>query len=532
MAEYPSLSDVIEAVERLNVQKGSDRARAREKLMDRLNSLRSSLPGLDVQRSRSLARLLERSVILDITGTADIGRPVLFGLLTMVKAEVLGSDADAPITRIEVIDEAHELMGGQTDKRTADLKEGKPSSLLRNLRKTGTCGAVITHLPADLAQGARSNLGSVLVLRQGNRNCIRDAAGMLTLEAWLEDEVGRLPNHHAIARFSRHGEPVYLVMKDARGLLPGGSPPPSREQARARSKAVLEAIPFVKRGGPAQPPGVEGFPHAGDGMGGPGAGGRAGPVAARDQASSAAGKVVAARPFSSAVAAPQSPEGGLHPREKAVFARISERPYELIEDRMDALSLDREVEGDARQKLEACGLIALAGRVGAKNRVFELTARGRELAQAWRLPIARQEKGSVPHEAIVQYTQRSLGRMSPAFRFQRTGVSPTTGGVQPDLLLHLPGGGRIPIQACCRNQPAYEAAVLLRLHALALLGPGDADRVDFVLAVAVNKRHREAVERALERENGGKAPGRVVLLDFDTVVDPQFDWASVLEMPL
>jgi hypothetical protein len=104
--------------------------------------------------------------------------------------------------------------------------------------------------------------------------------------------------------------------------------------------------------------------------------------------------------------------------------------------------------------------------------------------------------------------------------------------VQPDLLLVLPGGGRIPIQACCCNQPAYEAAALLRLHGLALLGPGDADRVDLVLAVAVNKGHRQAVERALERGNGGKPPGRVVLLDFDTVVDPGFDWVSVLELPL
>jgi len=72
----------------------------------------------------------------------------------------------------------------------------------------------------------------------------------------------------------------------------------------------------------------------------------------------------------------------------------------------------------------------------------------------------------------------------------------------------------------------------MKLHALALLGTGDANRVDFVLAVANNKRHKAAVQRALEEKNGGRMPDRLVLLDFDTVVDPKFDWASVFELQI
>jgi len=114
----------------------------------------------------------------------------------------------------------------------------------------------------------------------------------------------------------------------------------------------------------------------------------------------------------------------------------------------------------------------------------------------------------------------------------RAGVSATVGGVQPDLLLLLPSGGRVPIQACCRNKPDYEADALTRLSGLAQLDPADANRVDFVITVATNKRHLGAIERALVRRNGGKVPSRVVLLDFDTVVDPNFDWAEVFELPL
>ena len=271
-------------------------------------------------------------------------------------------------------------------------------------------------------------------------------------------------------------------------------------------RPVLEEIPYAKRG-------EQSGADAGGGQeGAKGTGGSASHAGAAEDA--AAG-------------------GGLRTRELRVFARICERPWELIPDRMDALGLDRESEGDARAKLEAAALIAFAAKVGAKNRLFAPTARGREFARARGLTVASTGKGGEGHAAIVEYTQQSLGRHSATFRFQRAGVSPTTGGVQPDLLMLLPGGnGRIPIQACYRNQPADEAAALLRLHRLALLGPGDADKVDFVLAVAGSKHHKDAIQRALEEKNEGRMPGRIMLLDFDSVVDPAFDWVSVLEFPI
>lgn len=494
--DYPRISDIIDAMKRLSPPKGSDRAKAKDKLLDRLESLRGQLPGLDVQRSRDFSKLMEKSVILDLADVKDIALPILFSLLVTLMREVFRSDDSPVISRMLVLEEAHEYLGGQTDRRTSDLKEGKPSSVLRDLRKTGTCGVVVSQLISDVAASVRGNLGTVICLRQGHRQCIREAAAALNLAPWQEPEIARLPNQHAVARFSRYGEPVYLAVKDARALLGQGSPPPSREDARARSRPILDAIPYVAR---CEPPKLEAEAEnsrTGEGEGLPSAG------------------------------------GGLHPKEQRVYARIASQLWETIEDRMDGLGLDRESEGDARAKLESRGLIAFAGKVGCKRRLFELTARGRELAGAMGLSVAKQGKGSTVHESIVYYTQRSLGRHSAAFRFQRAGVSSGLSGVQPDLLLVLPSGGRIPIQACCNNQPAYEAAALLRLCKLSQLGPGDADKVDFVLAVAVNKHHRDAVERALKRQNNGNLPGRLALLDFDMVVNPEFDWVSVLELPI
>jgi hypothetical protein len=196
---------------------------------------------------------------------------------------------------------------------------------------------------------------------------------------------------------------------------------------------------------------------------------------------------------------------------------------------MGELGFDRETEGNARAKLESRGLIAFAGKVGAKHRLFQLTPRGREFAAAMGLAVSGTGKGSVAHESIICYVQLSLSRFSATFRFQRRGASSTTGGVQPDLLVVAPDGSRIPVQACYGNQPSYEAAALLKLCRLLQLGPGDADRVDFVLAVCVNRHHRNAIERALKNQNGGSLPDKFAALDFDVAISPDFDWNSVFE---
>lgn len=146
------------------------------------------------------------------------------------------------------------------------------------------------------------------------------------------------------------------------------------------------------------------------------------------------------------------------------------------------------------------------------------------------MKIGNPGKGSVVHEAIVFYTEKSLKRYRPDLDFERVGVSGTTDGVQPDDLLLMPDGGRVPIQACYRNQPDYEAKRILDLHELALLDRAEPKSVEFVLVVAVNKQHRRAIERAIMSRNKGKMPEKVALLDFDTVINPEFDWQEVFTL--
>jgi len=310
-------------------------------VLDRLKSLRQILPGLDVQCSRGVYKLFaERSIIMDVSDLKDIGFPFLFAFMSKLHGIIFHADDPSKITRMEVIEEAHDVLGGHTDKRTSDIKESTASGVLRDKRKSKTCAVVVTQLPEYIVDSVLGNLGTVFCLRLGDGRNINRAATCLNLEPWQRQEIAQLPDRHAIARFSRYGKPVQLVIKDAARAL-SGSRPVSREEARQRSKPVLDSIPFVKRA----PEKVEDALNEEEKM------------------------------FKAV--------GGLHPNVKRTYARICAIPWELIEDRIDYLGLDREAENAARRQLVALGLIRFAGKVGAKHRLFELTPRGGKVAEKW-----------------------------------------------------------------------------------------------------------------------------------------------------
>jgi len=484
---FPSLSDVIEAIENENPPRGSDKAKAKEKVLDRLYALRYMLPGLDVSRSRDVHQLFGRcSVILDLVETKDVALPLLFNFLVMLFT-VSFSQNPGKSHRLLVMEEPHLYLGGHIERRMSDLKESAGTGIMRSLRKANFCGVVVNQLISDLAPPVVGNLSSVICMRLAQRTCIARAASAMGLDRRQEQEIAKLPDKHAIVRFSRHSSPMYLAIKDISQSL-GMARRLSREEAKERSQPILEAIPYTKR------------------------------------AEQKAEKVEDKKQTT------PEPREGLHPQEQMVFAHICKTPWGLVQDRLEATGLNRDAESRIRGKLEGRGLIGLAGKVGAKFVLYEATTRGKVLANSLGLAAGEPGKGSIVHEAIIYYTRRSLERYSSEFRFKGAGVAATLRGVQPDLLLILPGGNRVPIQACYRNQADYEAEVFLKLHGLIQLEVEDADKVDFILAVAVSRKHEAVIERAIKRRNEGRMPSKLVLLDFDTVVDPGFDWDQVFEV--
>jgi hypothetical protein len=78
---------------------------------------------------------MEKSVILNLTDVKDIALPILFALLVTLMREVFRSDGPPVISRMLVLEEAHEYLGGQTDRRTSDLKEGEAFQRLEGLEE-------------------------------------------------------------------------------------------------------------------------------------------------------------------------------------------------------------------------------------------------------------------------------------------------------------------------------------------------------------------------------------------------------------
>ncbi len=217
--DYLCLSDILEAAELVDAPKASDMARAREKTVDRLGSIVSMLPGLDVRKSRDVHQLFgQHSVILDMTEVKDSAVPLLFNFLVMLLTASFTHEQDGPISRLFVMEEAHLLLGGQADRRMSDLKESAGTGVLRSLRKAGFCGAVVNQTVSDLAPAVVGNLSSIISMRLAQRACISKAGSALSLERWQEQELARLPMREAVMKVSRYPDPIHLLVKDIKNV--------------------------------------------------------------------------------------------------------------------------------------------------------------------------------------------------------------------------------------------------------------------------------------------------------------------------
>ena len=492
-AVYPCLSDMLCLMENMEIKRGSDRDKARGKLLDRIGFLVASLPGLDVQCSRNVCELFgDHSVILDVAEVHDVARPFLFSFLCMALRAVFYTDQPT-IERLMVAEEAHQVMPEQLRKRTEDLMEPISCAILRDVRKAGFSAVVVSQLVGDVDKSVRGNLGSVISLRQRDKDCIREAAGALNLSPWQSPELGCLPKRQAIARFSRYGDPVHIAVKDTGPIL-DGIKRFTREEGRARSKPVLDTIPFVKR-----------RPKT-------------------EEASAPAPVDSAGTPD----ATPSVQVASLDPNEYTTFASIVRFPELVGADRRAGTALSPDADSRTIKKLCNAGLVGLVGKVGAKCKIHAPTDKGLALAAKLGLPVARPHKGGAVHRVLVHYVRQSLALRWPELRFAESGAAVTVDGVhvQPDLVAVHPSGRRIAVQCCAQNQPAYEADRLLRLLSLVTLGPTEPAKLEVVAAVAGNRMHRRSIQKAVEKQAQGMPEG-LVLLDFDELV-AGYDWSVVV----
>ncbi len=168
-----------------------------------------------------------------------------------------------------------------------------------------------------------------------------------------------------------------------------------------------------------------------------------------------------------------------------VLESVIRSPELFIDERAEALGMDRNEEGRARGFLLKTGYIAKLGSI-SKWAVFGPTDKGKDWARERGVPIGKEDTGTF-HEVLCRRATRALARDVEGARFLRPGA---VGDVLPDRLALLPDGLRIAIQVSVANTPAYEAERLVRL--------ARDPTVDGAVLVAATRAKAGLVHRALE----------------------------------
>ena len=281
----------------------------------------------------------------------------------------------------------------------------------------------------------------------------------------------------------------------------------TREQAIARSKPVLAAIPFVG------PPETESMQKSGT----------------KDDCSSNA--VPDPKP-KHRCAACQSLGFSLNRVQHKVLEDICEYPEDQIEDRRERLNLSSGVESSNRRALTLFTLIEYIGSLGNRRLFFAASKnKGRRWAEAHGIKIASEHGNSI-HTFLVKKSEQKLSLACPGMKFERRRTGEPA-GVRPDTLGISPGAKcrRIAIQATVGNKPKGEAVNLLKLCGVLLSGRTQVPAgIDLVMSMAANKRIQKSIERAIRELNNDQVPPNIVFFNAEKhLLAPSFDWSILME---
>ena len=281
----------------------------------------------------------------------------------------------------------------------------------------------------------------------------------------------------------------------------------TKEEARLRSKAVLDNIPFVPNPKP-----------------------QSDPFFALD----AQEPVPAVPPAAPKIACAACKDFGVELKRDVheVIEAICQRPTEMISERCDRLQITLEQDSLHRKTAINVGLIESAGSVGNRRLLHQATDKGKKWAHLHGITVPTWH-GSLIHAFITDLTESKIRLVAPEAKFEH-GDTTQPGGVRPDGLVRLPGvkGCRLIIQAVVQHRAQEEAANLLKL-----CGPSphpDAGRhsvgwVDLVLCVCINKKIQKSVEKAVKKLNHKQMPDKLVMFDVESLLDPAYDMTWIMD---
>ena len=369
-----------------------------------------------------------------------------------------------------VIDEAH-LLAARADR--IDIGASTVQSVFATGGKRNIRLVWSNQLMSNTGDQILANLGCRIVTRLTNPKCIWTAQRSMGLTPEQAQRIPELNKREVIVQYGDCPRPFLVRVDDLRFL-----PRPDEAEIDATAEAFLARVTWAED-------------------------------ALREQAA----EVASEKPV------PSKTLGG---DALKVALRLAGNTAEPIIARCDALGMDRACEIRARRRLEAKGYIKQASQtIGGKTKFYEFTPKGLAWAREHGVKVTRYKSGPV-HEYLLNQVERAIGAINTRFSFQRHSDITREHSLQPDSVLHLPGGQRIIIEICCNNF-AYEARNLMRERQI--------DGVDMVIAVTPTGKLKGALRRALEKQHVTDAPKQTlrpfVLLDASECLNTGFDWTAV-----
>jgi len=474
--DWPSLSEGIEHFQGMSFGAKSRSAGFIESLLNRMMMLEQAFPATsNVGASDMLPALAARSVVFRLHGMTGVPLQFLAGFLLLWLARYR-EGADAGEGHMVIIEEAHML---SSDKMRQDIGEGILCRMFRTARKRSIALVLCDQVPSEMPQPILANLGCRIVMRLVGARCIWAIQSSMGLDRQQAEAIPELLPRQAIVQYQSHPTPFLIQVPELK--FPDK---PHESELLPLAEALLGQVRWREATAP-----------AGQGK------------AAAQAAPAATG------------------QAGLGGETLLVMMRICEHPAESIEQRCEALRMDRSAEFRARHELDTRGLVEKVGQtIGGKVSFYQLTLKGLEWAEAHCVKV-RKFKSGIVHEYLLSQVERRIGLVGPKWRLQRNSQIAHDQGLQPDMLAMGPDGCRIIVEICCNNFD-YDAENILTEAAIT--------DVDQVIALAPDKKTRQSLEKALAKaatlfKHVNLA--KVAVLDSVQCLAPEFDWAAMLAGP-
>ena len=467
---WPSLLEVIEFFHAKKLGPKTRNAGYVESLLNRLQSLASNFDQTArIINSSMLEYLAQRSVVFRFPRLAGIPLQFFVSYLLLWLCRYREGASHGDRMHFMFIDEGHMLA---SEKSRIDIGEGMLCRTFRTARKRGISLVICDQVPDELPQPVLANLACKIVMQLGTSRSMWALQTSMGLSREQADLLPAIEKREAVVHYSLYSKPFKIEVPHLE--FP---PKPSEDELRGLAQAFLAQSHWTEEGSQVQ-------------------------------------RELAPKP------AP-APDG-LSSDALLVFTRVCEHAAETIDERCEALQMDRSREGRGRTELDDRGLIGKEEQSVGRFEFFNLTEKGIAWASEHRLRVHRPKSGS-NHEHILSQVERQMGAVSPKWRFQRTSSIGREQGLQPDLLVLAPDGRRLIVEVVCSNV-AYDARNIQAEAAL----PG----VDRVIAIAPDARTLAALDKALAKaaasSPGPKGSATIITLFAARCLDSKFDWLSAV----